>query len=99
MSKQTTDRPYSSHVKLNQPFWIVLFLIAAVSGAAGQVLYGSLTGTVADPSGAVEWREGSGGRRDHRSNLGGYYGLCRHLSLHDTSSRNLQRHNFGARVR
>src|SRR5581483_2570005 len=53
MSKQTTDRPYSSHVKLNQPFWIVLFLIAAVSGAAGQVLYGSLTGTVADPSGAV----------------------------------------------
>lgn len=53
MSIETADRPHSSHVKLNQPFWILFFFIALVASAAGQVLYGSLTGTVVDPSGAV----------------------------------------------
>ena len=46
-------RHYSSPIKLIQSLWLVLFCIALATGASAQVLYGSLTGTVADPTGAV----------------------------------------------
>jgi carboxypeptidase family protein len=55
MSKRSKDgiRRFNSVIKLNQHFWPILVLLALSTGVSGQVLYGSLTGTVQDPSGAV----------------------------------------------
>jgi hypothetical protein len=51
--KRQNARSNSLTIKLNQLLWLALFLALPIAFAYGQVLYGSLTGTVQDPSGAV----------------------------------------------
>ena len=46
-------RSYSSIVKLNHTLFLILLGLSLGVGAIAQVLYGSLTGTVSDPTGAI----------------------------------------------